>query len=402
MSLWKKTALLRTLSLAALLAACTALPTLSCAALEEESSEVEIPTYTSGDFTYSVLVMQSDESVKAVCIEDYTGSASEVVIPEEIDGMPVVTLGERAFLNNTELEAVTIPASLQDLGKYAFAACSSLTEFRVAEGSEYYESVDGVLYAQDQTYLVRYPIGRRPEEITVPDGVADIGNSAFADCALLQKITLPKGLKAIGEGAFTGCGRLMEITIPEGVEEIEKYTFLSCESLSTVHLPESLISIGDGAFARTTLQSVDLPSKLTYIGEGAFAETGLKEITIPRSVMSIGYSAFGYNLNAEGTLTAIKDFIIYGTAGSAAQDYAEDEENGGAFLFQPVSAEETTASASDDSNGAETTTATTAAAASGIGTGRLIGVIACCAALLAIAVIFIRSLLRGKKQDKQD
>jgi len=84
---------------------------LICSATEDagtagEESAAEKETFTSGDYTYSVLVNVDDESIRAACIESYAGSETELVIPETIDDLPVVSLGDRAFsvLASTDFE----------------------------------------------------------------------------------------------------------------------------------------------------------------------------------------------------------------------------------------------------------------------------------------------------------
>ncbi len=49
--------------------------------------------------------------------------------------------------------------------------------------------------------------------VTVPEGVTDIPDYAFADCSSLKEVTLPEGLKTIGDYAFLGC---TGIEVPSG------------------------------------------------------------------------------------------------------------------------------------------------------------------------------------------
>ena len=48
-------------------------------------------------------------------------------------------------------------------------------------------------------------------EVTIPDGVTSIGNSAFWDCKSLTSITIPDSVTEIGKGAFLGCKNLTSI-----------------------------------------------------------------------------------------------------------------------------------------------------------------------------------------------
>jgi len=65
----------------------------------------------------------------------------------------------------------------------------------------------------------------------IPDGVTQIGWSAFKRCASLTDIIIPDGVTSIGPEAFSGCGSLTEITIPFNVRSIGKGAFDGCGSL---------------------------------------------------------------------------------------------------------------------------------------------------------------------------
>lgn len=60
--------------------------------------------------------------------------------------------------------------------------------------------------------------GNPMTEYTVPDGVTEIGEYAFADCHNLKSLVLPESLRHIGPCAFVGCGALTELVLPAGVE----------------------------------------------------------------------------------------------------------------------------------------------------------------------------------------
>ena len=88
----------------------------------------------------------------------------------------------------------------------------------------------------------------RDEHVYVPEGVTEIGRSAFCDQEGMRKITIPEGVKIIGDSAFGACLELEEID-----------------------LPSTLTHIKGTAFCRSSLHSIILPRSLKFIGRGAFA-----------------------------------------------------------------------------------------------------------------------------------
>src|SRR5262245_13883057 len=63
----------------------------------------------------------------AVTITQYTGPGGAVVIPANISGLPVTSIGDFAFYSNTNLTNVQIPNGVTNIGFEAFYSCSSLT-----------------------------------------------------------------------------------------------------------------------------------------------------------------------------------------------------------------------------------------------------------------------------------
>ncbi|HBI85788.1 MAG TPA: hypothetical protein DDX71_05825 [Ruminococcus sp.] len=347
--------------------------------------------FTSANYRYTVLTNSDNADEKVVQVETYIGSDTDVVIPSEIDGLPVCLLGDRAFASAHNLKTVTIPKTVTGLGTYAFAACDVLTEFRVESGNTFCESRDGVLYSADGLTLLRYPLGKSPVDLEIEEGVTGIDNVAFANCPTLKSIKLPESVEYIGASAFASCFKLETINLPHNLTAIEPFTFNSCTALTSIIIPANVREIGSGAFAGTGLTGVTLPDSCITIGEQAFAATKLKEVTIPSSVSDIGYTAFGWNIVGD-ELVMDPDFVIRGYAGSAAETYAHDEENGSGFTFVELEApsQPATNPPAADTTGSKT------------GAGRIIGIIGCCAALAGLAGFAVISGISKKKSGSSD
>ena len=367
----------------------------TAAETEDSDDSEEIPTYTSGDYTYSILVSESDENKKAAQIESYSGGEDVVVIPSEIDDLTVVALGDNAFAGAYYITSITLPSTVTQIGVYTFAACSSLQDYIVEEGNPYFEAKDGVLYADEGTSLMRYPVGRQPTELVIPDDVLRIGHVAFSDCKSLTKVTFPEGLIYIGQAAFAECSGLTEAVIPEGVTEITDFCFNNCKSLKSVTLPENLTAIGAAAFSATALTSVKLPETLTSIGEQAFISTPMKEITVPKSVSDIGFTALGWDVQADGMLYSKEDFIVRGYRGSAAETYVTDEEYENACSFEALELE-----VPELVDNSRETTEPSGNSSSGV--LKVVGISACVAAIIGILTVAIVSGKKKKKGEPQE
>ena len=299
-------------------------------------------SYNDGTLEWSCLKIEGTETckIKPANKSDIQGA---VTIPNEvtIDGktLKVVTVAEEAFSNCTKLSevsipegieaieesafsgceelstlqlpqslkvieeesfegcalsSVNIPANVESIGYDAFQSCSKLKKFEVAVGNGHFSEAGGVLFNNDKTALLCYPMGLSAESYDIPTGVTSVGACAFYGNGVLKTVNIPAGVTAIGKHAFDGCSVLEKVVVPKGITTIEENTFYNCEALSSVELPEGLKTIAGEAFSTCeSLKRVELPKGLTSIGTSAFGfSTNLSEMTIPTSVTEIGDGAF--------------------------------------------------------------------------------------------------------------
>ncbi len=139
--------------------------------------------------------------------------------------------------------------------------------------------------------------------IILPEGLAKIGEGAFAYAINLEDINFPSSLRTIKRRCFTDCISLNvnPLIIPEGVEEIEYMSFANCKSLTgNIILPKTLKKINAGAFFQSKITECSFPEGLEEIGDAAFYATCLKEAILPNSCQSLpGSDHFALNYELE-------------------------------------------------------------------------------------------------------
>ena len=235
---------------------------------------------------------------------------TKAIIPDS-----VTVIGSYAFNSCVNMTEITIPDSVTSIGNNAFISCSSLTNIAVGENNEKYSSKDGALYSKDQKTFICYPLGQKDTSYTIPDGVTKIDKSAFWYCPTLTEIIIPESVTQIGEYAFVGCKSLAHAALPSGLTSIEWSVFSGCSALEEATIPESVTSINYRAFEGCEkLKEITIPEKVTSIGSSAFNKcTGLTAVTVMNPECRI--------TNGEDTFP--ETAVIYGYAGSTAEEYAE-------------------------------------------------------------------------------
>jgi len=194
----------------------------------------------------------------AITITQYTGPGGDVVIPQMIDGLPVVGLAYQAFWHCTTVSNVTIPATVTNIVKPCFQGCARLHAITVEDSNPVYRSLEGVLFDRSQTTLIRYP-ATRTGEYAVPEGVATIDYGAFSGNSHLTRVIIPEGVTKLGAEAFESCTGLTNFTIPESLTSISSEAFLFCSGLIEIRIPKAVASIGTSAFyGCASLQAINV------------------------------------------------------------------------------------------------------------------------------------------------
>ena len=269
---WKKTAsgLLALLIVAGASPAAAVIKTFESSALtaHAEGSIEE-------DYNFTV-----NEDGNTVTITKWTGSGSEIEVPETLDGKTVTVIGPWAFAQIESITKVTLPDTVTEIGDSAFNGCTALADVVLPSG----------LKKIGSTAFGSCGI----TEITIPDGVETIGSNAFSSCAQLADVNIPASVTTIGESAFRDTPWLNAKKAEDPIVIVNNIIIDGSACTGSVTIPESVVCIGDMAFSNCrAMTSVYVPSNVKTIGAGSFSNcTSLKEITMEDGIESIGYQAF--------------------------------------------------------------------------------------------------------------
>jgi len=184
----------------------------------------------------------------------------EITLPGTLEALDV-----SAFYGCSSLEKVILqnPDNLISIGVSAFGRCSSLKYFNNPEEKQDCEIMPRFLKTIGANAFAN--CSQMIGQITIPAGVESLSGS-FLACSQISKISFESGshLKLIDKNTFHSMTGISEITLPEELETIGDSAFWGCTSLETVILknPDKLTAIVGGAFGRcSSLKYFNNPEK---------------------------------------------------------------------------------------------------------------------------------------------
>lgn len=221
---------------------------------------------------------------KGIEITGYNGFETErIVVPKEIEGLPVIAIGAKAFINALCSEII-LPKTVKVLLWGAFSGCVNL------------------------------------KHIDLPEDLTFVDRECFENSGL-EEITLPNSLKKISRSCFYGCKNLSKVIFGSNVTKIDYSAFHGCSKLKDISLPESLEEIGFHAFTDTAISMLIIPQGVKTVSHRLFAHS------YTRSNRQITCVFLG--TETEVTVKDNEPFyrvaMIYCLPGSAVQKYAREQ-----------------------------------------------------------------------------
>ena len=281
-----------------------------------------------------------------VKITHYNGTDTDVVIPDNIGGLPVTIIGERAFYGNDKLKSVTFPDTVTEIYSQAFRNCRALTDVNLDENcrfiwDEAFLNCSSLKYINipESTDIYNYSLGYERNQNGDYSKVSDFSikyvkntgghiyaaSNGFTDEICLITSELSDGTLEIRRYAGTAATYNIPSTIDgKRVTKLENWAFGYSNYLKKVIIPDSVTCIDEGAFDNCPLlSSVNIPDSVTEILYRAFLNCpSLKSVSIPASVKKIDTEAFGFIQSEIGDICKVDGFKLNYVKNTAGHLYA--------------------------------------------------------------------------------
>lgn len=198
----------------------------------------------------------SDAEVFENVVLEYIGTASTVILPDNVDIFGDPESRKSAFRHPELVKKFVFNDSVHTIGECAFYGCCNLEELHIPENvvQMWYTYNDGHHPNDDpheygNAHIFKGCTGLKRVIINCELFYDD--NALFKGCTGLEYVKLPESIDLIGISMFEGCTSLKEIEIPQSVTVIAQNAFRGCTNLTNVKLPPHPIAIHPTAFMDT-------------------------------------------------------------------------------------------------------------------------------------------------------
>ena len=134
----------------------------------------------------------------------YTGSETDLQVPNKISGKQVIAIGEYCFRSCSSIQTITLPSSVKQIEDGAFWGCNSL------------------------------------EHISL-DRVAHLGYGVFQGCIKLRTVIIGLPISTLEPYTFLGCASLQQVTL-RGNCSLRAWSFAECSNQDN---PLRVVGIGN-------------------------------------------------------------------------------------------------------------------------------------------------------------
>ena len=187
--------------------------------------EKKVEDVTIDGISFSLL-----KALHKAMLVDWSTTEEDLHIPSKVnyenEDYTVTCISKDAFWNANQATQITIPKTVRSMNLFSdsaiyanpFRECKSLKWIEVEDGCPLFSSIDGVLFTEDKTMLVGYPIASTRSTYTVPKGVSKILSGAFHHNKYLRKLMIQEEVTDLGWHLFSDTQSLEELYIRGVIE----------------------------------------------------------------------------------------------------------------------------------------------------------------------------------------
>lgn len=265
----------------------------------------------------------------------FINSNTKVFLNEEEIKNLVVPDGVKIIEPNTfngfkSIETVYIPESVDSIGDNAFLGCTNITKVTahdiaswcgISFGNTQILQNGSIIFLSNPVCVSQnlYIGNNQLTELVIPEGVSEIGHTAFERCLGITKVSFPSTLRKVGADAFFDCTDIMTVNITSlqdycsidfgnpGANPFQDYmmnrafTWLLINGqylrdLEVLHIPNGTTEVKANSFAKVdNTGSIIIPASVNKIGAYAFYTSvrSLYTVYIDGHIDEMGEYAFG-------------------------------------------------------------------------------------------------------------
>lgn len=167
-------------------------------------------------------------------ISGYTGTETEIIIPNGYNCLPVVAID--CYFDSENIQKITIGKNIQEIKEDAFIRCLHLETIWVESENAKYYSEDGVLYDKSRNSLKVYPLGKKDTSFYIPSNILVLERFCFHGNPYLENLIIGDKLTTIQSEALRDCTNLKTISIGKGVNFISDTWVNGCYNLEMIYV----------------------------------------------------------------------------------------------------------------------------------------------------------------------
>ena len=227
------------------------------------------------DFNYNFIVPDGVNVINSFCCED-NQLLEQMTLP-----ISIISLGEKAFNNCTQLSSINLPDGITYIGDSCFHNCSSLSNIHLPSTLTYFNN--------------NWFIGcNKLTKLSLSPYIETLPNDAFCKLSI-QKLSLPQKIISFEPSWFNQCSNLTCLKLPPFIKECSYYSFYNLTQLKELKTPNNwklkrdrFIIINEGI-----LSSIDLNCfNKIMINKKKFHKKQLQTFTIPSDITKINDLCF--------------------------------------------------------------------------------------------------------------